>query len=84
MENIYVVICRWTETDPTSENYGKSEWDIVSSDPTTFEKATQIKNSARETWLKSQLSRPVGEKNLTNVESVITIDHLEQLLKNEL
>lgn len=84
MENIYVVICRWTETDPTSENYGKSEWDIVSSDPTTFEKATQIKNSAREAWRKSQLSIPLAEQNLTNVESVITIDYLEQLLKNEL
>ena len=55
MENIYVVICRWTDTNPVSENYGKSEWDIVSSDPTTLEKATQIKNITRETWRKSQL-----------------------------
>jgi hypothetical protein len=83
MENIYVVICSWTETDPFSENFGKKEWDIVSSDPTSFEKATQIKNSTRETWLKSQLSRPIGEQNLTNVESVITINQLEELLKNE-
>ncbi len=83
MEKKFVVICKWIETDPTKENCGKSEWDIVSSDPTTFEKANEIKNIARDTWRKSQLSKPLSEQNLTNVESVITIEQLENLLESE-
>jgi hypothetical protein len=84
MEDIYVVIRRCTETDTSSEKFGKEDWDIISSDPTTFEKASEIKLKARDAWNKTQVSKPVGEQNLTNRESVITIDQLEKLLKNEL
>lgn len=84
MENIYVVIFSFTETDNTKENFGKIEWNIVSSEPTTFENANLIKNNTREAWIKEQLLKPVGDQNFTNVESVITVDYLENILKKEI
>jgi hypothetical protein len=84
MENIYVVIFSWTDLDPTKENFGKTKWDIISSEPTTFENANEIKNIKRESWITEQLSKPVDEQNFTNVESVITIDYLENILKKEI
>jgi hypothetical protein len=76
MEDKYVVIGKWVEN-------GKPEWDIISESPVSFEKATEIKLRARETWRVNQSSKPLGEQNLSNVEMVITIDELNELLKQD-
>ena len=76
MEDKYVVIGQWFEDS-------KPEWDIISADPMSFDKASEVKLKARETWIFNQLSKPIGEQNLTNVEMVITVDELNDLLKQD-
>lgn len=77
MEDKYVVIGKWINES------GEPEWDIISSEPMSFERATEIKLSARETWISNQISKIVGEQNLTNVELVITTDELQNLLNQD-
>lgn len=77
MENKYVVIGKWINES------GEPDWDIISSEPMSFERANEIKLRARETWISNQISKIVGEQNLTNVELVITTDELENLLNQD-
>ena len=77
MEDKYVVIGKWINES------GEPDWDIISSEPMSFERATKIKISARETWRVNQISKPIGEQNLTNVELVITTDELQNLLNQD-
>lgn len=77
MKDKYVVIGKWID------GFGKQEWDIISDTPMTFEKANEIKLKSRETWRVNQLSKPISDQNLTNVELVITTDELENLLNQD-
>ena len=77
MENKYVVIGKWINES------GEPDWDIISSEPMSFERANEIKLSARETWRANQISKPIGDQNLTNVELVITTDELQNLLNQD-
>jgi hypothetical protein len=77
MEDKYVVIGKWINES------GEPDWDIISSEPMSFERATEIKISARETWISNQISKVIGEQNLTNVELVITTDELQNLLNQD-
>jgi hypothetical protein len=76
MEDKYVVIGKWFEN-------GKPEWDIISEIPMSFERATEVKLKARETWIVNQASKTIGKQNLTNVELVITTDELQNLLNQD-
>lgn len=77
MEDKYVVIGKWINES------GEPDWDIISSEPMSFERANEIKLRARETWISNQISKIVGEQNLTNVELVITTDELQNLLNQD-
>lgn len=77
MGDKYVVIGKWINES------GEPDWDIISSEPMSFERANEIKLRARETWISNQISKIVGEQNLTNVELVITTDELQNLLNQD-